>query len=371
MRTEGRGAGRQRGQASIVGDASGTAIPETHEGGFLSGTGPDTKEAMGSAVDGLAVAGLIAKLIDGGKLKGNNVTFSGAGDQKVIRKLEKAIASVTGLPQGEFIVNPNVLSTRPFENAFFVSLPEALRTTTSYNWTEKGIFGTQYLFAKIVRYLQGVCNGSMPRTAVITADWKSSDDYEWKENLSLIQKESRMSFYLTYSGKATELRYEPMEGKAMERSDMPQTCNGRYYATARRLTKVINSWGAQDSLEGVRVRKLIAESSGIPMRSFGLFPYEKEKKPKKTMFFVSLNEWREYSSFFNGKYGTNFGDTLTALIVHMQGKGRGITKEVVIITDRWDSDAYEFWKYNLKAIRDEAHLEIYLYAGREPNLIEL
>jgi len=55
-----------------------------------------------------------------------------------------------------------------------------------------------------------------------------------------------------------------------------------------------------------------------------------------------------------------FAYMLERLVRHIQGTCAGTTREVVLITDTWNPEAFERWRSNLETIRQTASLAIYL-----------
>jgi hypothetical protein len=72
--------------------------------------------------------------------------------------------------------------------------------------------------------------------------------------------------------------------------------------------------------------------------------------------FVSLS-----GKLRRGPWWYTFPRILVALDQHFYGKCRGQTREGVVITDTWESRAYEEWKTNIENMKqDGVSLEIYL-----------
>ncbi len=55
-----------------------------------------------------------------------------------------------------------------------------------------------------------------------------------------------------------------------------------------------------------------------------------------------------------------FAYMLERLVRHVQGSCAGATREVVLIADTWNPEAFERWRSNLETIRQTASLAIYL-----------
>lgn len=333
----------------------------------------DSKEAWRSEgrIDGLAVAKAISKLNEKGTLKAEHwISLRGLG-KKLIDRMMTAVSEATGLSSGSYVLNPDRRTTNCPDKVFFISLPEK-SYSTNLDWAERALFGTRYLFVKIVRYLQGISRKTKTETVVITADWRAPGYNQWSGNFKQIKQNNKLSFFLTHGGKATQLRFEPSEVEDMDGGRQRKSKAGKYRKTARALTEILDSWKADNGLESEDVKDIITKSTGIEPEKFSLHPSGEEAEPRELAFFLNLSGWQHISRCFdNSDFYTGFGDTLMAMVAHMQGRGRNITKEAVLITDCWDSEEYDFWKHNLKAISEEANLEVYLYAVREPNLIEI
>lgn len=332
-----------------------------------------SKEAGHSEVkiDGFAVATAISKLNEKGTLKADNGIFLSGLGKKLIDRMMAAVSETTGLSSDSYVLNPDVKTANCPGRAFFISLPEKSRST-NLDWAERAMFGTRYLFVKTVRYIQGICRKTKTEAIVITADWNAPGYDQWSGNFEQIRKNNKLSFFLTHGGKATQLRFEPSEVEDMDGSRQRKPKAGKYQKTARALTEILDSWKADNGLEPEDVKALIVKSTGIEAEKFSIHPSDEEAEPREIAFFLNLSGWEKISRcFMNTDFYSDFGDMVMAMVAHMQGRGRNITKEAVLITDSWDSKEYDFWKHNLKAISEEANLEIYLYAVREPNLIEI
>ena len=87
-----------------------------------------------------------------------------------------------------------------------------------------------------------------------------------------------------------------------------------------------------------------------------------------TAIFVSLS-----SSNHRGKHRGHLTcrQAIEKLVQHMQGSCEGITQEAALIVDSWDAEAAGEWRANLKRIENQAHLEIYLVAGRSVSPIQI
>lgn len=64
-----------------------------------------------------------------------------------------------------------------------------------------------------------------------------------------------------------------------------------------------------------------------------------------------------------------FEDAIEKLIQHMQGHCTGITKYAVLVTDSWNARVAYAWSRNIKEIKENCHLEIYLINKSGPTLI--
>ncbi|MGM0498390.1 MAG: hypothetical protein ACQESJ_10765 [Bacteroidota bacterium] len=84
--------------------------------------------------------------------------------------------------------------------------------------------------------------------------------------------------------------------------------------------------------------------------------------------FVSLSS----PSYVKGKHGhLSCGQAIEKVVQHMQGACMNRTRTAVLVTDSWDSYAWDEWKVNLQQIENTAHFEIYLITGRNVSEIQI
>ena len=323
---------------------------------------------ISTSIDGFAVAEALSKLIERGAFRDNRNESIGKRGEKLINKLEAAIAEAANLEIGSFILNPNRRNSKRCDKAFFIGLPKR-HSSSDLDWTQRVVFGTECLFLQAIRYMQGVCYKTGCEAVAIVSDWDAKDSIRWKDNIEHISLDKRISFFLAHGGKASQLRFESMEEESMN-GGRKRKLAGKYMKVARALTKILDDWESDYELSENDVKGMISASSGLPSEAFSVYPYEDE--PKELAVFLSLSNWCHAAPWYESKhFSAGFGDALETIVAHVQGIGRNITKEAVLITDCWDSEEFDFWKHNLKAISEEAKIEIYLYVAREPNLIEI
>jgi hypothetical protein len=76
-------------------------------------------------------------------------------------------------------------------------------------------------------------------------------------------------------------------------------------------------------------------------------------------FFISLSS----KSYRKGRGHYYFNEILQKLIQHMQGACPGTAKRAIVITDSFEPDEFQRWKFNIDEIRKIATVEFYLISG--------
>ena len=80
----------------------------------------------------------------------------------------------------------------------------------------------------------------------------------------------------------------------------------------------------------------------------------------KEAFFVSLRS-KEYAT---GRGHISCRTALEKLVQHMQGHCINVTDVAILITDSWDVKAYDEWRSNIKQIKKNAQVEVYIVNGK-------
>ncbi len=128
---------------------------------------------------------------------------------------------------------------------------------------------------------------------------------------------------------------------------------GRFEEIAKRLADIASDGGITVSQLGERIHPLSNQLHG---QSINCYPGLPSDRCHSFALFVSLN-----GALRQGQGWYSFPKILEALVQHFQGKCPRKTTEGVVITDTWDSWAYEKWQSNIEEIRQSGvYLEFYL-----------
>ncbi len=132
----------------------------------------------------------------------------------------------------------------------------------------------------------------------------------------------------------------------------------------KRIAKVINSDTAGE-IRGEDIPGIVSEEIGEEVNCYPGVPGD---VCHKKAFFISVTTGRHADP---GKGHLNFRQVLECFIQHMQGHCYWITEEAVIMVDSWDSDAWQAWHGNIRWIKSNAHVEVYLMVGDKVSFLNV
>jgi hypothetical protein len=132
----------------------------------------------------------------------------------------------------------------------------------------------------------------------------------------------------------------------------------------KRIAKVINSDTAGE-IRGEDIPGIVSEEIGEKVNCYPGVPGD---VCHKKAFFISVTTGRHADP---GKGHLNFRQVLECFIQHMQGHCYWKTEEAVIMVDSWDSDAWQAWHGNIRWIKSNAHVEVYLMVGDKVSFLNV
>ena len=140
--------------------------------------------------------------------------------------------------------------------------------------------------------------------------------------------------------------------------DLPR---GEFQNVAYRIARILEELaeGGKD-ISPKNLPEITSQATG--KKEVNCYPGYPSNTCYEEAYFYSLTS-HKYKNGYRGHL--TFREALEKLVQHMQGLCVGHTHAAIMITDSWDTNAFEDWRANIEQIRRNSLVEIYLItAGR-------
>ena len=139
----------------------------------------------------------------------------------------------------------------------------------------------------------------------------------------------------------------------------PEKPRGEFERVADRIAEIFERRAEEQGISPKDVPEITSPATGGEVNCYPGYPAD---TCYPVAYFFSLASHR-YTKGCRGHLTCR--QALEKLVQHMQGLCVGHTHAAIMITDSWDTNAFEDWRANIEQIRRNSLVEIYLLtAGR-------
>ena len=134
---------------------------------------------------------------------------------------------------------------------------------------------------------------------------------------------------------------------------------GEFIEKVSEIASTIDEVASAKKGKGLKVSELVdivGNSTNVPINCY---PGIEGGTCYKEAYFISLHD-KQYVGTRRKKGHLTFAGALREIVRHMQGLCPNKTYHAVLITDRWDSELFRYWKSNFEEIKLIATIEFYL-----------
>ena len=142
---------------------------------------------------------------------------------------------------------------------------------------------------------------------------------------------------------------------------------GEFLEIANRIAELLEELKKQGGLTVGQLPDRIDNAVGNAIGEYNLYPSTKTSDCKQLAIFLSLKS----KSYAGKRRHIDCRKAMVKLVQHMQGYCKNRTHAALLLTDNWDPIAYDDWMSNLKQIKNDAHIEIYLLAEGQASELKI